>query len=108
MVSAINGAEKMLTDTKLRNLKPQDKLYKVNDRDGLYVAVSEGAASACRLTAWLMSEDARHGLAQYCNAVRHFCGCCRECRHETQAVGAWGVEQEAVRARVGNDLRSEI
>lgn len=29
----------MLTDTKLRNLKPRDKLYKENDRDGLYVAV---------------------------------------------------------------------
>jgi hypothetical protein len=29
----------VLTDTKLRNLKSQDKLYKVNDRDGLYVAV---------------------------------------------------------------------
>ncbi len=27
----------MLTDTKLRNLKPRDKLYKVNDREGLYV-----------------------------------------------------------------------
>jgi hypothetical protein len=30
----------MLTDTKIRNLKPQEKLYKVVDRDGLYVAVS--------------------------------------------------------------------
>ena len=30
----------MLTDTKLRNLKPQDKLYQVIDRDGLYVAVT--------------------------------------------------------------------
>ncbi len=29
----------MLSDVKLRNLKPQDKLYKVADRDGLYVAV---------------------------------------------------------------------
>ena len=29
----------MLTDTKLRNLKPKDKLYKEADRDGLYVAV---------------------------------------------------------------------
>ncbi|EDN6086736.1 tyrosine-type recombinase/integrase [Salmonella enterica] len=29
----------MLTDTKLKNLKPQDKLYKISDRDGLYVAV---------------------------------------------------------------------
>jgi hypothetical protein len=30
----------MLTETKLRSLKPQDKLYKVNDRHGLYVAVT--------------------------------------------------------------------
>lgn len=30
----------MLSDTKLRNLKPTDKLYKVTDRDGLYVAVT--------------------------------------------------------------------
>ncbi|AYC20101.1 Prophage integrase IntS [Dickeya dianthicola] len=29
----------MLTDTKLKNLKPEEKLYKVSDRDGLYVAV---------------------------------------------------------------------
>ncbi|WP_444543527.1 Arm DNA-binding domain-containing protein [Laribacter hongkongensis] len=36
----------MLTDTKLKSLKPQDKLYKVADRDGLYVAVSP----ACTLT----------------------------------------------------------
>lgn len=30
----------MLTDTKLRAIKPRDKLYKVNDRDGLYMAVT--------------------------------------------------------------------
>ncbi|MCC3733677.1 tyrosine-type recombinase/integrase [Rouxiella badensis] len=29
----------MLTDTKLKNLKPREKLYKVSDREGLYVAV---------------------------------------------------------------------
>ena len=29
----------MLSDIKLRNLKPQEKDYKVPDRDGLYVAV---------------------------------------------------------------------
>jgi hypothetical protein len=38
----------MLTDTKLRNLKPQDKLYKVNDRDGLYVAVTAAGAISFR------------------------------------------------------------
>lgn len=31
----------VLTDTKLRLLKPQDKIYKVPDREGLYVAVTK-------------------------------------------------------------------
>lgn len=31
----------MLTDTKIKHLKPGDKLYKVSDRDGLYVAVQK-------------------------------------------------------------------
>ncbi|MBC3868750.1 DUF4102 domain-containing protein [Undibacterium oligocarboniphilum] len=38
----------MLTDTKLRNIRPQDKLYKVNDRDGLYVAVTPAGAISFR------------------------------------------------------------
>ena len=38
----------MLTDTKLRNLKPTEKLYKVNDRDGLYVAVTTGGSISFR------------------------------------------------------------
>lgn len=38
----------MLTDTKLRNLKPTDKLYKVNDRDGLYVAVTPAGSISFR------------------------------------------------------------
>ncbi|MBF4103163.1 DUF4102 domain-containing protein [Gallibacterium anatis] len=29
----------MLTDSKLKALKPKDKLYKVTDSDGMYVAV---------------------------------------------------------------------
>ncbi len=40
--------EAMLTDTKLRNLKPQDKLYKVIDRDGLYVAVTPAGSISFR------------------------------------------------------------
>ncbi len=31
----------MLTDKKLKSLKPEGKLYKLSDRDGLYVAVSK-------------------------------------------------------------------
>lgn len=38
----------MLTDTKLRSLKPQDKLYKVSDRDGLYVAVTKSGIISFR------------------------------------------------------------
>jgi len=38
----------MLTDTKLRNLKPKDKLYKVKDRDGLYVAVTPAGSVSFR------------------------------------------------------------
>tara|TARA_R110000823_G_scaffold115436_2_gene238088 strand:+ start:26244 stop:26477 length:234 start_codon:yes stop_codon:yes gene_type:complete len=38
----------MLTDTKLRNLKPKDKIYKVNDRDGLYVAVTPAGGISFR------------------------------------------------------------
>lgn len=38
----------MLTDTKLRNLKPREKLYKVNDRDGLYVAVTAAGSVSFR------------------------------------------------------------
>jgi len=29
----------MLTDTKLKSLKPKDKLYKVTDKDRLYVVI---------------------------------------------------------------------
>ncbi|WP_456304442.1 Arm DNA-binding domain-containing protein [Aristophania vespae] len=38
----------MLTNTKLRSLKPADKLYKVNDRDGLYVAVTPAGSISFR------------------------------------------------------------
>ncbi len=38
----------MLTDTKLRNLKPKEKLYKVNDRDGLYAAVTPAGTISFR------------------------------------------------------------
>lgn len=38
----------MLADTKLRNLKPKEKLCKVNDRDGLYVAVTPAGSVSFR------------------------------------------------------------
>jgi integrase len=38
----------MLTDTALRNLKPQAKPYKISDRDGMYVTVSTAGTIAFR------------------------------------------------------------
>lgn len=38
----------MLTDTKLKNLKPAEKAYKVTDREGLYVSVQPGGTISFR------------------------------------------------------------
>lgn len=44
----------MIADTRLRNLKPGDKLYKVNNRDGLYMAVTFAGFISFRYNqAWL-------------------------------------------------------
>ena len=39
----------MLTDISLKNLKPKDKIYKVSDRDGMYVAVLPSGQVSFRL-----------------------------------------------------------
>lgn len=38
--SIVNEAVPMLTDMAIKRLKPKDKLYKVADRDGMYVSVA--------------------------------------------------------------------
>lgn len=38
----------MLTDTKLKNLKPREKAYKITDREGLYVSVQPGGTVSFR------------------------------------------------------------
>ncbi len=38
----------MFTDTKFRNLKPRNKLFKVLERDGLYVAVTPAGTISFR------------------------------------------------------------
>lgn len=38
----------MLTETKLKSIKPKDKQYKLPDRDGLYVAVSKSGTLSFR------------------------------------------------------------
>lgn len=38
----------MLTDTRMRHLKPKEKLYKVNDRDDIYVSVTPAGTISFR------------------------------------------------------------
>lgn len=52
----------MLIDTKLRNLKPRDKLYKVNDRAGLYVTVTPACSISFRYN---YSINGRHETITY-------------------------------------------
>lgn len=47
-IEGVKTRPNMLTDTKIRSLKPTGKLYKVADRDGLYVAVTPGGAISFR------------------------------------------------------------
>ncbi|MFW8565781.1 Arm DNA-binding domain-containing protein, partial [Orrella sp. 11846] len=37
-----------MTDTRLRNLKLRNKLYKMNERDGMYMAVTPAGAVSFR------------------------------------------------------------
>jgi hypothetical protein len=48
----------MLTDAALKALKPKDKMYKVTDRDGMYVRVAPSGALSFRLNIGSM-DDAR-------------------------------------------------
>lgn len=46
----------MLTDTKLKNLKPAEKAYKVPDRDGRYATVTVGYSLGSPNT-WIRLRD---------------------------------------------------
>ncbi len=67
----------MLTDTKLRNLKPRDKLYKVNDREGLYVGVA--------------SENGIYGHSRFCNTDFDDKLACLNLRFTGSSTGRWAV-----------------
>ena len=55
----------MLTDTKLRNLKAQDKMYKAADRDGLYVAVTKAGGISFRYNYALNGRQETVTFGQY-------------------------------------------
>src|SRR5690606_20425407 len=43
------GGAEMLTDAALKHLKPKEKIYKVTDRDGMYVLVKPSGTLTFRL-----------------------------------------------------------
>lgn len=55
----------MLTDTKLRSLKPTGKLYKVPDRDGMYAAVTPAGSVSFRLNYRLNGRQETLVLGRY-------------------------------------------
>jgi hypothetical protein len=55
----------MLTDTKLRNLKAQDRMYKVANRDGLYVAVTKAGSISFRYNYALNGRQETVTFGQY-------------------------------------------
>lgn len=54
-----------LSDTKLKNLKPQDNAYKVADRDGMYVVVSPKRTITFRYDYRLAGQRETLTLGQY-------------------------------------------
>ena len=45
MTVLFEGGAEMLTDAAIKALKPQSKMYKVSDRDGMYVRVMPSGAA---------------------------------------------------------------
>lgn len=55
----------MLTDTALKNLKPKAALYKVTDRDGMYVTVSPVGTVTFRYDYRMNGRREQNGIIQY-------------------------------------------
>lgn len=88
----------MLTETKLRALKPKDKLYKVPDRDGLYVAVTPSGAVSFRYNYSLNGRQetvtfGRHGIGGITLAEA------REALHHAKKMVAQGKSPAREKAR---------
>jgi len=54
-----------LSDTKVRSLKPRDKLYKVSDDRGLYLEVTPNGSRLWRYRYFLHGKDKRIALGAY-------------------------------------------
>jgi integrase len=55
----------MLTDTHCRNAKPRNRLYRLNDRDGLYLEVKPSAIKAFRFRFKIAGKESMLALGDY-------------------------------------------
>lgn len=122
----------MLTDAALKALKPQEKMYKVTDRDGMYVRVAPSGALSFRLdyrlngrreTVYLgkygrdgislarareLCLDARRAISEGRSANRSSLpvgSSVQSHRDALAQIGSCGVDDKAVRRIWGNDWR---
>ena len=59
----------MITDTELRRLRPQEKAYKVTDRDGMYVMVTTAGTKSFRYDYRLNGRRETLSIGKYDNTA---------------------------------------
>lgn len=97
----------MLTDTKLRNLKPREKIYKVADRDGLYVAVTPAGAISFRYNYGLNGRQETVTLGRY-GVGGITLAEARERLHEAKKKVAGGQSPAREKARAKERVRDAL
>lgn len=94
----------MLTDTKLHKLKPKEKRYKVNDRDGLYVAVTTVGSISFRYNYSVNGRQASSTFGRYGIIGGITLAEARECLGEAKKMVSAGKSpaKEKARAKARN------
>ena len=97
----------MLTDTKLKNLKPKEKLYKVVDRDGLYVAVSPKGTISFRYDYRINGRRETLTIGKY-GADGISLAVAREELVEAKKLVSQGISVSSIKRDGKNKLRNEL
>jgi len=96
----------MLTDTKLRNLKPQEKIYKVPDRDGMYVAVTPAGGISFRYNYSINGRQETLTIGKYGSGGITL-AIARERLHEAKKLIAEGRSPSKEKARTKTKTKTE-
>lgn len=97
----------MLTDVKLRSLKAAEKVYKVTDRDGMYVAVLPSGVISFRYDYRINGRRETLALGTYGGAGGISLAEARERLIDARRLVADGISPAGERRRVKHQLREE-